>query len=75
MGRAADGRAIERVRRRCGRTQPWCRRVRWCCGRTGRCRSRGVHRETSLVLGAGWVVGPKPFPEDEDAYVRGTSGD
>ncbi|MFH9004180.1 hypothetical protein ACH4E5_13175 [Streptomyces afghaniensis] len=34
-----------------------------------------VHRETSLVLAAGWVVGPKPFPEDEDAYLRGTSGD
>ncbi|MEU0191568.1 hypothetical protein ABZ250_17125 [Streptomyces afghaniensis] len=34
-----------------------------------------VHRETSLVLAAGRVADPKPFPEDEDAYVRGTSGD
>jgi hypothetical protein len=34
-----------------------------------------VHRETSLVLTAGWVADPKPFPEDEDAYVLDMSGD
>ncbi|GGW88573.1 serpin family protein [Streptomyces lomondensis] len=34
-----------------------------------------VHRETRLVLAAGWVTDPKPFPEDEDAYVLDTSGD
>ncbi|MEU0249412.1 serpin family protein [Streptomyces sp. NPDC006235] len=34
-----------------------------------------VHRETSLVLAAGWVADPKPFPEDEDAYVLEMSGD
>ncbi|MFE0106397.1 serpin family protein [Streptomyces sp. NPDC059009] len=28
-----------------------------------------VHRETRLVLAAGWVTDPKPFPEDENAYV------
>jgi serine protease inhibitor len=33
-----------------------------------------VHRETSLVLTAGWVADPKPFPEDEDAYVLDMSG-
>jgi hypothetical protein len=37
--------------------------------------SPAVHRETSLVLAAGRVTDPKPFPEDEDAYVQGTSGD
>jgi hypothetical protein len=34
-----------------------------------------VHRETSLVLTAGWVTDPKLFPEDEDAYVPAPSGD
>ncbi|MYS91750.1 MULTISPECIES: serpin family protein [Streptomyces] len=34
-----------------------------------------VHRETSLVLAAGWVTDPRPFPEDEDVCVPGTSGD
>ncbi|MFI6851878.1 serpin family protein [Streptomyces sp. NPDC050416] len=33
-----------------------------------------VHRETNLVLAAGWVADPKPFPEDEDAYVPARSG-
>ncbi|GAA2399626.1 hypothetical protein [Streptomyces daghestanicus] len=34
-----------------------------------------VHRETRLVLAAGRVTDPKPFPEDEDAYLPDTSGD
>ncbi|MEU1002747.1 serpin family protein [Streptomyces tibetensis] len=33
-----------------------------------------VHRETGLVLAAGWVTDPKRFPEDGDAYVLDTSG-
>ena len=32
------------------------------------------HRETNLLLAAGRVTGPKPFPEDEDACVQDTSG-
>ncbi|MFC9504210.1 hypothetical protein [Streptomyces sp. NPDC057002] len=32
-------------------------------------------RPSGLVLAAGWVTGPKPFPEDEDAYVLDTPRD
>jgi hypothetical protein len=30
--------------------------------------------KTSLVLAVGRVTDPKPLPEDEDVYVRDTSG-
>lgn len=34
-----------------------------------------VHRETGLVLAAGWVSDPTPFPEDGGSYVLDTSAD
>ncbi|MER7402212.1 hypothetical protein ABT373_06860 [Streptomyces sp. NPDC000070] len=36
--------------------------------------ARDVHPGTNLVLAAGRVTDPKPFQEDEDVYVRDTSG-
>ncbi|MFH9065393.1 hypothetical protein ACH4GM_29835 [Streptomyces coeruleorubidus] len=34
-----------------------------------------VRHGTHLVLAAGRVTDPRPFPEDEDAYLPDTSGD